>query len=489
MVNGSLHLAEGARIGGPVLVIGGRIEGPGIAGLADTARVWMAPLRIQMRGQDVELRTPAGPELPPFLELDLGVASLRPTLRGDGAYNRVEGLPIRVGGVLEAGRRNPTRVEGFAVWRSVSGLEVDSDNLGHRVGVEQELGGRGEARLGFAHRSVVRPIEDRGISDMEASLTTFFLHRDFRDWYERDGWEVWAEVTPTGRPLRLALSYMEEDHGFAAIRDPWTLRGRDAAWRLQPLVAEGSVRTLGAEAELDMRNDPDEPSDGWWVSARVRRTMGGTLTVPRGNDGEDDPGSVTMGSLPLSTDGELDLRRYNRLGPTLRVSTRALLAGSVNGNPLAPQFQRTLGGEGSLPGHPRFSMACGARDATAASPQGEVEGAAWVSYGCDRIALGQIELRGALPVVGGSRELAAGVEDWELRSLLNVRPEWTVFGNVGRGWSLADEMGVEGTFRDSPVRADVGVGLHLGSLGLHWAVPLNRRDRGVNFFVRLQKRF
>jgi hypothetical protein len=42
---------------------------------------------------------------------------------------------------------------------------------------------------------------------------------------------------------------------------------------------------------------------------------------------------------------------------------------------------------------------------------------------------------------------------------------------------------------DSPTRADLGVGLFLGGLGLYWSYPLSNRAEGVNFFVRLQRRF
>jgi hypothetical protein len=42
---------------------------------------------------------------------------------------------------------------------------------------------------------------------------------------------------------------------------------------------------------------------------------------------------------------------------------------------------------------------------------------------------------------------------------------------------------------DSPTRADIGVGIFFGPLGLYWSYPLNRRDQELNFFVRLQRRF
>jgi hypothetical protein len=60
--------------------------------------------------------------------------------------------------------------------------------------------------------------------------------------------------------------------------------------------------------------------------------------------------------------------------------------------------------------------------------------------------------------------------------------------NAGQGWELGpldDRLARV----DSPTRADVGLGLFLGPVGVYWSYPLNRQDRQINFFVRLQQRF
>jgi len=476
VVNGDLRLEDGAVVEGAVLVVGGRVTGAELARIDAGLEIHQASLRYRIRDDRVESEESPGVEVPGFLERDLGPGRVRLTLRAAGNYNRVEGLPVSFGPVLEAGGRNPFILEGFGIWRSVDGLDLSREDLGYAFQAQQGLGGSGELFLGLSAFSRVTPVEDRGLSDTEASLATFLLRRDFLDYFERSGWSASVALRPVDRPIRFQAEYREEDHAPVSIRDPWTIRDQDRAWRPMAAMGEGPLRTLALEAALDTRDDLREPAMGWWVQTRIRRAVGGDLRFP-GFSGEPTPGV-----FPLALDGTLDLRRYNRLGPDSRLHFRLLASGSLDGNPLPPQHQVALGGEGSLPGHPRFSLDCGARASTLFREGEEVH----PFYGCDRVILGQMEYHGLLPFSwspGASRE-----GDWEWGALLELRPAWTFFLNGGRGWALegAPELGPA---EDSPFRADVGAGFHLGALGLYWAHPLNRRDRGLNFFVRLQHRF
>jgi hypothetical protein len=190
--------------------------------------------------------------------------------------------------------------------------------------------------------------------------------------------------------------------------------------------------------------------------------------------------------------GFLDLRRYARLGPAADLRVRGLIAGSIDGEPLPPQFQHTLGGEGSMPGYGLMSMDCGARANRFSVFRGDADAAVrtpvFASYGCDRIALFQAEYRGDL-----SFNLDMGPDEWDDEwdwyPAIDFTPRWSVFFDAGRGWSLS-EPGSPGWLGPSTeTKADVGVGLFLGDLGLYWAWPLQGEDRGVNFFVRIAHRF
>jgi hypothetical protein len=476
VVNGDLTFLPGAVVGGQVLVVGGVVEGGDQARLLGEAVAYRAPLRYRIRGGRVQ-GIPEEGLTPGFLESDFGFGRARVTLRAASNYNRIEGLPVQFGPIIETRGRNPLRLEAFGTWRSVSGLELDSDDMGYRFRLEQAAGGRGEIFLGAtAHREIV-PVEDRGMSTLEASLSTFFLRRDLRDYYQREGWEAYAAFRPARLPLQATLSYRHEDHASALVQSPWTLRSSSGRpWREQFLAASGPFRAVEGEVLWDSRDDPYLPSDGWWARAFLQRQVGGSLAP--------DPFSDAMEADRLTT-GSLDLRRYARVSPDMRLLLRGVVSGSVDDTPLPAQFQGSLGGEGSLPGHPRFSVDCGARERFV-DEAGGGPGPGYLFYGCDRTALFQAELQGRLPFAWNP--VPPGWEQWEWAALLDLQPRWALLLNAGRGWVAGDPP--DGSPRiESPTRADVGLGLFVGPLGLYWAYPLNRRDQGVNFFIRLQQRF
>jgi hypothetical protein len=290
-------------------------------------------------------------------------------------------------------------------------------------------------------------------------------------------------------PITLRLTYRDEDHGFVPVSSPWTLRKNDDPWRPQPLVAEGPFRALAGELVLDDRNDPENPSDGWYLSARWTRGLSGTLTIPEAvRPSVPEPIPVPARSIDVGlTMGSIDLRRYNRVSPDAELNLRATYGGSLDGDPLPPQFQHALGGEGTLPGYGLFNLDCGARsdrlelDRIAFDDDDDPRHAVHPYYGCDRALLFQVEYRHRLPI---DLDLHDGEADgWGWYPVVDPDLTWIVFLDVGRGWSEGDAS------LDTRTVSDVGTGLMLGDLGVYWAWPLEGDERGVNFFIRLQRRF
>ena len=148
-----------------------------------------------------------------------------------------------------------------------------------------------------------------------------------------------------------------------------------------------------------------------------------------------------------------------------------------------------MGGEGSLPGHGRFSLDCGALAGVQSVIVGAERVPAFPSYGCDRIALFQAEYRGSFSLDFGWGGDDDWDDDWAWYPAVDVEPRWAVFFDAGRGWSLSDP-GTPGYFGgDTGTLMDVGVGFFLGDVGLYWAWPLNGPDKSVNFFLRIDHRF
>lgn len=494
VVNGDLELLPGAEVEGSTLVLGGAVLGESEAVLEGGLAVYSTPLRYQVENGNVEPVQGAGPGVG-LLASDLGFGRARLSIRSTSAYNRVEGLPVRFGAIVGTAGRNPLALEASGIWRSVSGLTLRSDRLGHNFGLAQAVGGRGTAEIAARAYDEFIPIEERGLSDVEASLSTFLLREDLRDYYRRRGWSVSGSLRPVRPPIELVIGYRQEDHQTAPVQGPWTLGDSETPWRPLPLVAEGRSRSVEGVLRWDSRDDPSVPADGWLISLALQAQIGGSLSLPptgRGVTAEAADAVANPTRLSRFNAGTLDIRRYARVGPTSRLKLRALFQGGLEPAALVPQLQSALGGEGTLPGHPRFSIDCAARaDSRFARTGGEEGGRrtvvpVFLSYGCDRTVLFQAEFQGALPLSGNP--LPDGWQDSELGPLFNIQPVWAVFLNAGRGWELGS-LSSGGARSDSPTRADIGVGLFLGSVGAYWSYPLNRSERGLDFFLRLQQRF
>jgi len=474
VINGNVTLTPGAEIDGDLIVTGGEVHGLDDARIRGGVIIYRGILRYRVvsDGEIALAPTESWTEFAASREFGFGRTDL--TLATRRGYNRVEGLPIVVGPRFESHGLTPLRLEFLAIYRTISGLDIQPRRLGYLGLVEKVLPGR-LFTLGLTLGSEIVPIETVGLSDRENSLSSFVLHRDYRDHYQREGWGAHLRFEPHSRSFELELEYREEEHESVRARDPWTLfRGSDE-WRPQPVIAEGKFRSLSLRGQIDTRNELSDPTTGWYLEWWVERGLGGSLEVPL----PDEP--VATGG-PVGADrafalGSLDLRRYARLGPSSRLAVRVTTTSSLNDRPLPAQRQRTLGGSGSLPGYSSFEFDCGARDLI-----GRYDATPFYTYyGCDRVALFQIEYRADFPFSSGwGRKLGRDID-------LGERFGWAVFFDAGRAWTEREATRGRGTGMND-FAADLGLGLRLGPIGLYWAMPLSGNDRNLRFSLRLGPR-
>ncbi len=501
VINGDVELLPGAVVDGDLTVVGGEITGLDGARVTGEVLTYTERLRFVHRGDRIARR--GGDRR---RDRDAGRegdgASGRATflVTSGQSYNRVEGLPVHFGPLIETSGSNPFRLRALAVYRTENGPFFRTERWGHDVSAEQFFGGRRELRVGGGVYSVVAPIEDWHLSDTENGLSTFLFHRDFRDHYERKGWNAYATLEPRGTPLSLTGGYRSERHASLAAGDPWTIFDNGDAWRPQPLVGEGRLNSIFATARIDTRNDRDEPSHGWYVQGEVEHALNDGLVRPaalRPTFGPlDEFTLVPVPAMPYGafTTGLLDVRRYNRIDPDSRLNLRVVVAGSLDGSELPPQRQHALGGEGTLPGYSLLELDCGARvdrvvrPVSGADPTDPDAPAFFTGYGCDRFALAQAEYRGNLSFRfnwsgrGWWDDDDEGEEDGErYRESWDADVDWVLFADAGHGWSTREGLGDD-------TGVDAGFGLLFDELGVYAAVPL-RNGRGVNLFVRLGSRF
>jgi hypothetical protein len=354
--------------------------------------------------------------------------------------------------------------------------------MGYLARAEQFVGS--DVRFGVSTRSIVQPLDPWGVSDLEASLAAAFLHEDQRDYFEREGWSAYIRIAPRRSPLDVVVEYRDERQRTAAARDPWTLFNDDDVWRLQPVAAEGRLRSLNASVEVDLREGRGFIGDGWYFRAEAERGVDGELATP----------PLTVPGLPVGTvrqfgsdftTGLVDIRRYEPIGFHGSLALRFVGGGSFEDAPLAPQFQHALGGAGTLPGYDLLSADCGARSAIGAVTTG-VGGAGqsfYGGYGCDRFGLFQAEYRGGFDVRFGDRDDDRRGDRWPHSFHTNV--DWTLFFDAAKGWRFDDS----GDRLDTGMLYDAGIGVILGDFGVYGAVPLTGDERNLRLFIRLGPRF
>lgn len=472
VINGTLEVRAGGRIGGSAVVAGGDVLLQQGATIAGGARAYREPLRY--RFQDGRIAY-----VPPEHERGLAAGIDLPFGRTDiyaavhTSYNRVEGLPIAVGPRIRFGGAYPTTARALLIVRTAAATEIDPRRLGYVVSAQQLIAPSYGLSLGLRLFSEVVPIEIWHLSDRESGLATFVLHRDFRDHYEREGWAALAHLRRPGAPWALELQYRDEEHAARAAADPFTVLDNDGGWRAQPSVAEGALRSVAARLSYDTRNEDRDPSAGWLVHLDIERGLGGTLVNPAALvDGEPAERPARTGFLS----GHADVRRYARLSPYSRLAVRILAAGSLDARALPPQRQHVLGGEGSLPGYRLFEFDCGARREVV-----QLRGQPFHPYyGCDRMALVQLEYQANFPF---ARRLA---ESAGLSGSVGNLIRWVAFFDAGRAWTETGAL--DSRLGGDDFSADAGLGLRFGPLGAYWAVPLSGSGQGFNFFVRLGPR-
>lgn len=488
VVDGDVVLGPDGVVTGSITVVGGEVqlsEDAEVAGTITAYALSDRPYRARDRdGDEEDDRWDRWDRR----RWDRGYSRL--AVRIGSSYNRVEGLPILFGPVIQTAGDYPLRLEALGIWRSEAGASFDTDRMGYTVSAEQYLHPRRSYSVGGTVFSVVEPMDRWQISDLEASLATAVFHDDYRDHFDRTGWSLFARAEPI-RGLEGRIEYRNEDFEALAAGDPWSLFDGGDLWRPQPLVAEGDLQTLVGSLELDLRDDEDDPARGWYGRLAVEQPLSGTLSRPTllavgtygGADGTV-PAVLPAADVPTDfTTGLIDLRRYTLVGYDAQLNMRVIAGGSLTGEPLPSQFQHTLGGLGTLPGYATFHADCGARSAIGSRGTAQY----FPTYGCDRFALAQVEYRGGLAVDFGFGDPDDEDDDWIDYVDIDLEPTWVVFMDVGQGWAYDDGRSPD---RDTGTLVDAGIGFMLDELGIYAALPLNGDvEQEPRFFIRLGRRF
>jgi hypothetical protein len=395
-------------------------------------------------------------------------------LTSGGTYNRIEGLPIVFGPSfdLRTSRRSSLRLDLRGTLRT-AGSESRLSDFGYDARGEFRYG-----RFGIAGRvySELAAIEDHPLSLSEVGWSSFLLQRDYRDYYDRRGYggSLWAQPT---RSLRLEVSRRRDEERSVRATDPWSLFRNSDRWRPNPPIDDGHYITTAAQFEFDTRNERYLPSTGWLIRARYEHSSTGDVApveLPRLVRPE-----VPLGRRYAFDRLLLDLRRYSRLTPSLRVNGRLRAEGWVDGDRLPVQRRVSLGGPDLLPGYDFRAFTCAPRDFEDPSDLAL----------CDRVITAQVEVRTRLGLNLGFRTGARGTSG---RRFIGIEEaDLVLLADAGKGWLAG---GGPGQVREDRLpsfdewKVDVGLGLDAGEIGAYIAKGISEGE-SVKFLVRLQRRF
>jgi len=485
-INSDVVLRPTARIDGNLLVVGGEVDGRNTAFIGGSTRIYRQSLLYRTEGDRV-IPSDSGMadglswwqriERPPEGNWAEALRVVQA-----GPYNRVEGLPIELGPVLN--RRTDwgsLSVFPAAVVRTGASFSSERADIGYHVRGEVRFGHEAGIGVGGRLLSVVEPIEAWALSDLEVALASFVVRRDYRDYYQRHGANLFVTLYGTG-DLSLTGSYGDERWSSRDLKNPFTIFNGDRPWRDNPLVDDGTFHVATAELRFDTRTDPEDPWSGWYMNAELEHGRGTiTSAAPMSPPPRPNPLGPTQ-----YTRGLFDFRRYNRLGPDAQLNMRVVLGGWLGGDPLPLERRLSVDGPGALPGFD-FRSARDGTDVGTCSGGPTVPGR---PAECERIALGQIEYRGDLRL-----KFTGNWEDWPRRfHSAHGDVQWVLFADAGRGWRIGPQEGTlsypSGTWPPlSTFRSDIGLGLDFAGIGVYAAKSVSTPAEPINFFVRLRHRF
>ncbi|MBN1478961.1 BamA/TamA family outer membrane protein [candidate division KSB1 bacterium] len=159
-----------------------------------------------------------------------------------------------------------------------AGYSFASKRWQYQAGIERWTAGDYRFSIGGEFHDLTDTQDRWIICDHENALAAFFLKEDFRDYYNRSGWSVWASQN-FSKSTKLTATYHYDDFRNMEKRTNWSLFGKGKHFRENPLALPyGFVQVNGYDAPLtiksisgtftiDSRNNMKRPTSGWFINA------------------------------------------------------------------------------------------------------------------------------------------------------------------------------------------------------------------------------
>jgi cytoskeletal protein CcmA (bactofilin family) len=165
----------------------------------------------------------------------------------------------------------------------------------------------------------------------ENTAAAFFIHEDFRDYFQRNGFGVNAGYAVQQDYLtgQVKVGYLSDEYTSMTNQTEWSLFGGNKVFRLNPLINEGMMRSVVGSAGLSTVTTTIYGPEGWSIV-----------------------GTAEVAEKSMKSDFEFnryvgDLRRYQPLGRHENLNVRVRVGSSDGTLPIQKAFD--MGGLGTVP--------------------------------------------------------------------------------------------------------------------------------------------
>jgi hypothetical protein len=176
--------------------------------------------------------------------------------------------------------------------------------------------------------------EDWLIGLAENTAAAFFIHEDFRDYFQRNGYGVNAgyALQQDYVTSQIKIGYLSDEYTSMTNQTEWSLFGGNKAFRFNPPIQEGMIRSMVGSAGVSTVSTTIYGQEGWSILA--------TAEVAKKNMKSEFEFNRYVG----------DIRRYQPLGRYENLNLRVRVGSSEGMLPLQKSFD--MGGLGTVPAFP-----------------------------------------------------------------------------------------------------------------------------------------
>jgi len=328
VVGGDLHMKRTGKITGSARVVNGSIlkeEGAVIAGSENYRQKEKSSFRPSRRKISRTVRTFDVPWSNEKNYLDNFIFR----------YNRVEGMFLGLGSEKKYywdGERS-WNMYGFAGWGFKSHTWRGSLGLARQFAILTNEGS-GIIELGAEGYSLTDTKDNWIISHHENTAAALFIHEDFRDYFERNGYTLHLAYYSKNDYLKneLKIEYLVDAYDSLTNKVDWALFGGGKWFRTNPAINPGKMRSIIASGGVSTISNTSYGSEGWSLNISAEFAK------------------KNWGSEFEFDQYILDLRRFQPLGRYDNFNIR-LRAGSLVGDMLT-QKVFDLGGLGTMNAFP-----------------------------------------------------------------------------------------------------------------------------------------